>query len=70
MKTVQLTDPQITTGGFAGHCSNNDKIQYNFYSNDKAKVIRMKLGKNGQWKSKYGKHIIQSYPAMFYDYNF
>jgi len=62
--------PDITPGGFAGHCNNNRSQRHTYKSNPEAKVTRIRLQKNGSWKSKGGRHILSATPYKFYDYNF
>lgn len=68
--------PEISVGGFAGHCSNQHKQTWLYFSDESAPVIRMRKVKpsyrNGfrNWKSAYGYHKLDTKPVYFYDYNF
>lgn len=61
--------PEIISGGFAGHCVNQDKQVWNIKSNEANPVIRARRNKDG-WKSSYGKHFLSTQPSKFRDYNF
>jgi hypothetical protein len=61
--------PEIISGGFAGHCTNQNDQTYTYKSCDEGQVLRVRLGKKG-WKSAMGKHVISEQPRKFYDYNF
>lgn len=62
--------PEIVSGGFSGHCTNQNSQQWTFRSNPDAPVVRVRLRKDGQWHSAYGRHVIQPEPRRFYDFNF
>jgi len=62
--------PEWISGGFAGHCVNQDKQVWNIKSNEANPVIRARLNKNGAWKSSYGKHHLSNSAIKFHDYNF
>lgn len=61
--------PEIIPGGFAGHCVNQNKQDYEYESNPEARTIRARLTKRG-WKSELGFHKPSDRPRKFYDYNF
>ena len=63
--------PDIIPGGFAGHCINQHEQKWNIKSDESKKTFRIRLHKNGQWKSKFGsRFMLQDTPVKFYDYNF
>lgn len=57
-------------GGFVGHCSRQDKQQWDITSDDTAPVIRIRLGKHGWRDAHGGKYKMADAPRKFYDYNF
>jgi len=61
--------PEVISGGFVGHCVNQDKQAYKYRSCPDGQVLRVRLGKKG-WKSKMGRHALSTQPRKFYDYNF
>ena len=61
--------PEVISGGFVGHCVNQNKQSYNYRSCPDGQVLRVRLGKKG-WKSTMGKHVLSTEPRKFYDYNF
>jgi len=67
MKEIRKTDPIIIPGGFAGHCVNNDDIEYGYESIPDAPTKTIKLHKKG-WN--YGHFIMSNNPIYHYDYNF
>ncbi len=65
--------PNISPGGFAGHCTNNTEGEqkWKISSDESAPVIRIRLHKNGQWKDANGnRYQLGDKPRKFYDYNF
>ncbi len=63
--------PQFDIGGFVAHCINNNDQKWVCESDEEADVVRVRLHKNGQWKSKSGtKFYLADQPKCFYDYNF
>lgn len=57
-------------GGFSGVCKNPRDQKWFYSSNEKAEVIRIRLGKKG-WKDKYGRQFaLKLEPYKYYDYNF
>ena len=71
---TRLTKPEFIVGGFAGHCTNNNEIEYSYEPNPNGSVSTFTLRKNGRWVEK-------GYPMNnrggigvgrreFYDYNF
>ena len=61
--------PEIITGGFAGHCVNNNEQEYDYERNEKGetKVLHWSE-KQGNWISKVGHVRLGRHE--FYDYNF
>lgn len=63
--------PEWHVGGFAGHCSNQREQRWHITRNDSNPVVRIRLQKNGVWKSAHGnKFYLSEKPVKFYDYNF
>lgn len=63
--------PNFIPGGFAGHCTNQDKQEWIITSDSKQPIIKARLHKNGTWHSSNGHHgMPSSKPVRFYDYNF
>ena len=58
-------------GGFAAHCVDNHNQKYNYTSNTKYPLVRIRFSKkrNG-WYSKGSRFILSDVPVYFYDYNF
>ena len=62
---------QFHVGGFSAHCSNQREQKWQIKSNPANKVVRIRLGKSGQWKSASGsKFNLSDKSIKFYDYNF
>lgn len=63
--------PEFVSGGFAGHCYNNQEQRWIYGLTDTQNTIPVRWSKkmNG-WKSKFGRHAISDRPVRFYDYNF
>ena len=61
--------PDAVAGGYFGHTKNQDEQRYSYKSLSDAPVIKARLGKKG-WKSQFGRHVLNSKPVKFYDYNF
>jgi hypothetical protein len=62
--------PHFIAGGFAGHCTNQNRQTWLYSSDPTAPVIRMRKRKDGKWYSKMGMHRVEDKPLYFYDYNF
>lgn len=63
--------PEVVVGGFAGHCVNNGSQQWRITSDPTEEVLRIRLHKDGTWKSKYGQRFtLSDRPVKFRDYNF
>lgn len=64
-------DMGFQPGGFVGHFSDQDKQRWAITSNPEARVIRIRLQKDGQWRSVHGeRYALSDKPRKFYDYNF
>ena len=66
--------PNIIPGGFAGHCTNQRSLKYEFIRNLKGSIYKFGFRDNGRW-CQCGDHC--SNPTTlgkgwraFYDYNF
>tara|TARA_R110000822_G_scaffold88921_1_gene205717 strand:- start:18 stop:554 length:537 start_codon:yes stop_codon:yes gene_type:complete len=59
----------VILGGFAGHTVNNGG-EWDIKPNEANPIIRARRSKHGQWKSKCGRHSLNTQPVKFYDYNF
>lgn len=58
-------------GGFAGRCINQNQQKWIIASNPANPVSRIRLQKNGNWKSPCGSRFaLGDKPIKFYDYNF
>jgi hypothetical protein len=63
--------PEWVVGGFAGQCVNQQTQRWNITSNPAYKTLRLRLSKNGYWKSADGRKFqLEDKPVRFYDYNF
>ena len=69
-KLADNEKPEFIPGGFAGHCTNQRGLKYDFETNPDSMVIRIRLRKDGKWHSKFGRHIPTDHPIAFDDYNF
>lgn len=67
---VKRLNASFRPGGFVGHFDNYAQ-DWEITSNPEAQVIRIRLHKDGKWKSSWGSRFIMSdKPIKFYDYNF
>lgn len=57
-------------GGFAGHCVNQRDQKWIIKSDNNSPVIRARRRVDGYFHSAYGRHMLNSRPVCFYDYNF
>ncbi len=62
--------PDISPGGFAGHCSNQSEQRWIYESDESRSIIRCRKRKDGYFHSKQGRHVLSDTPRRFYDYNF
>lgn len=62
--------PEWIVGGYAGHCTNAHGQKWFISSDETAPIIRARLNKDGYYRSKFGKHILNDEAIRFYDYNF
>jgi len=64
-------DMGFQPGGFVGHFSDQHKQEWTITSNPEARVIRIRLQKDGKWRCKHGeRYVLAVKPRKFYDYNF
>ena len=79
-KTIEIREMQTerdesvklewVPGGFSAICLNDHAQKWHISSDPTAKVIRIRLGKNG-WKDAHGrKFSLADEPVKYYDYNF
>lgn len=62
---------EFHAGGFAANCSNQRDQKWFITSNRSNPVVRIRLNKQGVWKSACGsKFGLAEAPHKFYDYNF
>lgn len=63
--------PEVMLGGFAGHVVNQHEQKWTFSSDPTARVIRIRLHKDGWWRSAGGNRFRPTAaPRKFHDYNF
>ena len=63
--------PEVTPGGFAGHCTNNATQKWNITSNKDGFTRRVRLHKDGKWRCSGGnKYSISNKASRHHDYNF
>ncbi len=62
--------PEFVPGGFFGTVVNQNSQEWIITSDDKAPVIRIRLGKQGWKDANRGRYDIADAPQRFYDYNF
>lgn len=69
--------PEIISGGFAGHCVNQNEQQWIITSDPEAPTFRIRKSKsksprkNGQWFCANGsRYKLADEPRKYYDYNF
>lgn len=64
-------DMGFKAGGFVGHFSDQHKQEWTITSNPNARVIRIRLHKDGRWRCNSGeRYVLAVKPVKFYDYNF
>jgi hypothetical protein len=77
-KTVHLQEdiatlddwkPEITPGGFSGHCVNNDSQRYVYQPNPAGIAHRARLRKDGRYCTTHNEQVIPG-RHQFHDYNF
>ena len=62
---------EFHAGGFLANCSNQRDQRWHISSDSNAKPVRIRLSKDGFWKSADGsKFKLSDNPIRFYDYNF
>jgi hypothetical protein len=63
--------PEISPGGFAGHCSNQSEQTWLYESDPDAPVIRVRWAPaKRQWQYKGTRFVMSHSPRYFHDYNF
>ena len=65
--------PEFVSGGFAGHCTNNDdqRNAWVMKSNADNPVVRIRKRKNGSWYSpSHGRFYLSEAPFKKHDFNF
>jgi hypothetical protein len=63
--------PEFVVGGFSAHCWNQHDQRWIISSNPEARVIRIRLHKDGCWRCKHGaRYVLAVKPVKYYDYNF
>ena len=63
--------PEFVEGGFVANCTNQWEQRWIITSSDDYNVERIRLGKNGKWKNKWGaQFVLADEPRKFYDFNF
>jgi len=72
MRTVQTKFPgDFHAGGFSGHYADNREGQeYDYFSDENAPTLRIRLNKNGNWMHRGMRFSMADAPHKFYDYNF
>jgi hypothetical protein len=63
-------NPEIVPGGFAGHCVNNNSQQWIIKPNAKNPIVKVRLQKDGSFKTAGGSTVRIGYRSKFHDYNF
>jgi len=61
--------PDITPGGFVGHCNNQHKQTW-LYDGVEAQTVRIRRDKHGKWVNRGVRFAEADGPFYFYDYNF
>lgn len=62
---------EFIPGGFCGHTVDQHKQRWIITSNADNEVIRLRLHRDGSWRSAGGnRHRLSETPRKFYDYNF
>lgn len=62
---------QFVPGGFSAHCLNQHDQKWIITSKPTARVIRIRLHKDGAWRDGNGeRYVLAVKPIKFYDYNF
>jgi hypothetical protein len=63
--------PEFVVGGFSAVCLNQREQKWVISSNPEARVIRIRLRKDGRWYDSYdNRYGLSDKPRKFYDYNF
>lgn len=68
-KAVMTSKPEFVTGGFAGHCTNNDDQVYEYEADPQGEVVTFRWSKKyNRYQNKYSRVIKGRHEK--YDYNF
>ena len=59
--------PDITPGGFAGHCNNSDEQKWIYEIDPNGYIQKIRWSKKGQG---HGYFKVEDSPYYYYDYNF
>ena len=63
--------PEFVVGGFSAVCLNQREQKWIISSKPDARVIRIRLRKDGRWYDAHGnRYGLSAKPDKFYDYNF
>lgn len=63
--------PEIHTGGFFMHCSNQGDQKWQYESAPDNPLVTIRLHKDGQWRDAGGcRYVPNDRPVRFYDFNF
>ena len=62
--------PDFIPGGFCGTVVNQHDQRWIITSDDRARVVRIRLGKQGWKDANGGRYQLAEKPVKFYDYNF
>ncbi len=63
--------PEFVVGGFSAMCLNQQEQKWIISSKPDARVIRIRLRKDGRWYDAHGdRYTLGVRPIKFYDYNF
>lgn len=63
--------PEITPGGFAGHCSNQHSQRWIITSDVTKPTTRIRRHGNGRWFDSHGnRYVLADAPRRYHDYNF
>jgi hypothetical protein len=69
VKATRITKPEFIVGGFAGHCTNNDKIKYTYEDDPSGMIKKAHWSRlREEFQTKIGAIIDGAHE--YYDYNF
>lgn len=74
-KMKESFKPEIISGGFLGHCVNNNEQEYDYERDSEGQTFKFTLRKNGSWvmsgsSIKNGTRLSIGFRRKFHDYNF